>query len=147
MRNIYHIYWLYRFSFFQIAFPHNPCSLSVGGADEHTRKDKAGAGRHQAASVLHPAVSTGEGHPPHKHETRTQETAGGDPGNEVSVIISLDICSHSVHVYYKCTILQQMNSLFLLTIMYCVSLGLYNKVILQISYDTESVKLTTCFEL
>lgn len=53
--------------------------MSVGGAHEHTRKDKAGVGCHQAASLLHTAVAAGEGHPPHQHETRAQETAGGDP--------------------------------------------------------------------
>lgn len=52
---------------------------SVGGANEHARKDEARAGCHQAASLLHTAVFTGEGHSPHQHETRTQETAGGDP--------------------------------------------------------------------
>lgn len=63
-----------------------PCSCvtSAGGADEHAGKDEAGAGFHQAASLLHTAVAAGEGHAPHQHEARAQETAGGDPGDEVS---------------------------------------------------------------
>lgn len=46
---------------------YNTCS--AGGADEHAGKDEAGAGFHQAASFLHTAVTAGEGHPPHQHET------------------------------------------------------------------------------
>lgn len=61
--------------------------LSVGGADEHAGEDEAGAGFHQATSLFHTAVSAGEGHPPHQHETRAQETAGGDTRDEVSVMI------------------------------------------------------------
>lgn len=53
--------------------------LPAGGADEHAGKDETGAGCDQAASLLHTAISTGEGHPPHKHEARAQKTAGGDP--------------------------------------------------------------------
>lgn len=60
--------------------------MSAGGVDEHAGKDEAGAGFHQAASLLHTAVTTGEGQPPHQHEARAQETAGGDPGDEVSTI-------------------------------------------------------------
>lgn len=66
------------------AFP----STAVGGADEHIGEDEAGAGFHQAASLLHTAVAAGEGRSPHQHETGAQETAGGDTGDEVSVIIS-----------------------------------------------------------
>lgn len=65
--------------------------MSAGGADEHAGKDEAGAGFHQAASLLHSAVTTGEGHPPHQHETRAQETAGGDPWNEVSTILTFAV--------------------------------------------------------
>lgn len=64
---------------------------SAGGADEHAGKDEAGAGRHQAASLVHAAVFTGEGLPPDQHETRAQETAGGDPGNEVSFVAGLKV--------------------------------------------------------
>lgn len=64
---------------------------SAGGADEHAGKDEAGAGFHQAASLLHAAVTTGAGHPPNQHETRAEETAGGDPGNEVSTILTFDV--------------------------------------------------------
>lgn len=59
-------------------------ALSAGGADEHAGEDQAGAGFHQAAPVVDPAVAVGEGHPPHKHEAGAQEAAGGDPGDEVS---------------------------------------------------------------
>lgn len=67
-------------------FPSNAHCLSAGGADEHAGEDKAGAGFHQAASLLHTAVTAGERLPPHQHETRAQKTAGGDPGDEVSTI-------------------------------------------------------------
>lgn len=63
----------------------------AGRDDEHTGKDKAGIGRHQAASLLHTAVSAGKGLTPHQHETRAQETAGGNSGDEVSVILSVEI--------------------------------------------------------
>ena len=70
---------------------HNAWCLSAGGPDEHAGEDEAGAGFHQAASLLHTAVPAGEGHPPDQHETGAQETAGGDPGDEVSAIMILDV--------------------------------------------------------
>lgn len=71
-------------------FLFQPSTLtSVGGADEHPGADEAGAGFHQAASVLHPAVSPGAGLPPHQHEAGEEETAGGDPGDEVSATVTL----------------------------------------------------------
>lgn len=69
-------------------FLHHAC-WSAGGADEHAGKDEARAGRHQAASLLHTAVVTGEGQPSDQHETRAQETAGGDPRNEVGILAGL----------------------------------------------------------
>lgn len=68
------------------------CTDSAGGADEHTGEDEAGAGFHQAAALVHPAVAVGEGHPPHKHEAGAQEAAGGDPGDEVSASAT---CHHN----------------------------------------------------
>lgn len=65
--------------------------MSAGGAHEHSRKDEAGVGFHQAASLLYTAVTSGEGHPPHQHETGAQETAGGDPGDEVSAIMAFHV--------------------------------------------------------
>lgn len=65
-------------------------SISARGADEHSGADQAGAGFHQAATLLHAAVSTGAGLPPHQHEAGAAETAGGDPGDEVSATVTLD---------------------------------------------------------
>lgn len=65
--------------------------ISAGGAHEHSGADQAGAGFHQAATLLHAAVSTGAGHPPHQHEAGEEETAGGDPGDEVSATVTLDL--------------------------------------------------------
>lgn len=39
--------------------------LPAGGAHEHARKNQAGAGCHQTAPLLHPAVSAGAGLPSH----------------------------------------------------------------------------------
>lgn len=70
---------------------------AVGGADEHAGKDEAGAGFHKAASLVHTAVPAGAGRQPHQHETGAQETAGRDPGDEVSAIMTY--CQ--LHKYIK----------------------------------------------
>lgn len=57
---------------------------TVGGADGSAGEDAAGAGHHQAASVLHPAVAAREGPTPEQPSSGQTEAAPGDSGDEVS---------------------------------------------------------------
>lgn len=65
------------------------CSPTVGGADGSVGEDPAGAGRHQAASVLHSAVPARERQAPQQPPPGETQTARGDPGDEVSVTLHL----------------------------------------------------------
>lgn len=57
---------------------------TVGGADGSAGEDAAGAGHHQAASVLHPAVAAREGPTPEQPSPGQTQAASGDSGDEVS---------------------------------------------------------------
>lgn len=57
---------------------------TVGGADGSTGEDPAGAGHHQAASVVHSTVSAREGSTPAQPSPGQTEAAAGDSGDEVS---------------------------------------------------------------
>lgn len=58
--------------------------LSDRGADERPGEDPTGAGRHKGTARLHTAVPGGEGSALGQPPNRKAETAGGDPGDEVS---------------------------------------------------------------
>lgn len=71
---------------------------TAGGADGSTGEDPAGAEHHQAAPVLHSAVSAGEGPTPAQPSPGQTEAAPGDSGDEVGHTFPCTVTPFQLHL-------------------------------------------------
>lgn len=70
---------------------------TVGRADGSTGEDPTGVGHHQAAFVLHSAISARKGPTPAQPSPGQTEAAPGDSGDEVSN----SFCCHWRHLLHR----------------------------------------------